>query len=66
MRHTLATRLLSNGTPLPVISEVLGHEATQTTMKYLRVDLNNLQHFALVVPKVAQGFYEQRGGMFYE
>lgn len=66
MRHTLATRLLSNGTPLPIISEVLGHEATQTTMKYLRVDLNNLQHCALGVPIVAKSFYEQRGGMFYE
>lgn len=66
MRHTLATQLLSNGTPLPIISEALGHVATQTTMKYLRVDLNNLQHCALEVPMVAKGFYIQKGGMFYE
>jgi len=66
MRHTLATQLLGNGIPLPVISETLGHTATQTTMKYLRVDLNSIQRCALEVPIVGQGFYEQKGGMFYE
>lgn len=66
MRHTLATRLLGNGIPLPVISETLGHTNTQTTMKYLRVDINNLQRCALEVPMVRQSFYEQKGGMFYE
>jgi site-specific recombinase XerD len=66
MRHSLATRLLGNGIPLPVISETLGHTATQTTMKYLRVDINNLQRCAIEVPLVCQGFYQQKGGMFYE
>lgn len=66
MRHTLATRLLGNGTPLPVISETLGHTATQTTMKYLRVDLTGIQRCALEVPIVSQRFYEQKGGVFYE
>lgn len=66
MRHTLASRLLGNGIPLPVISETLGHTNTQTTMKYLRIDINNLQRCALEVPLVGQGFYEQKGGMFYE
>ena len=66
MRHTLASRLLGNGIPLPVISESLGHTNTQTTMKYLRIDINNLQRCALGVPLVGQGFYEQKGGMFYE
>jgi integrase len=66
MRHTLATQLLGNGVPLPVISETLGHTATQTTMKYLRVDLNNIQRCTLEVPIVSQDFYGQKGGMFYE
>lgn len=66
MRHTLATRLLCNGTPLPVISETLGHTSTQATMKYLRVDTNNLQRCTLDVPMVADSFYEQKGGMFYD
>lgn len=66
MRHTLATQLLGNGVSLPVISETLGHTATQTTMKYLRVDLNSIQRCALKVPIVSQDFYGQKGGMFYE
>lgn len=66
MRHTLASRLLDNGASLPVISEVLGHETTQTTMKYLRIDLNNLRRCALGVPIVTECFYRQKGGMFYE
>lgn len=66
LRHTLATRLLEKGTPLPVISEALGHTNSQTTMTYLRVDLNNLQHCSLEVPIVTKDFYEQRGGIFYE
>ena len=66
MRHTLATQLLSNGIPLPVISETLGHTATQTTMKYLRVDLNSIQRCALEVLRVEKSFYEQKGGVFYE
>lgn len=66
MRHTLASQLLGNGTPLPVISEALGHTNTQTTMIYLRIDIHNLQRCALEVPPVGQSFYEQKGGMFYE
>jgi integrase len=66
MRHTLASQLLSNGISLPVISETLGHTNTQTTMNYLRIDINNLQRCALAVPMVSRGFYDQKGGVFYE
>jgi integrase len=66
MRHTLASQLLSNGISLPVISETLGHTNTQATMNYLRIDINNLQRCALAVPMVSQGFYDQKGGVFYE
>ena len=34
MRHTLATRLLAEGTPLDVVQKVLGHENISTTRKY--------------------------------
>jgi integrase len=66
MRHTLASQLLSNGTSLPVISEALGHTNTQTTMNYIRIDIQNLQRCALVIPMVSQAFYNQKGGIFYE
>ena len=42
MRHTLASQLLRNGVSLPVISETLGHKSTQTTMSYLRIDIDGL------------------------
>lgn len=66
MRHTLASQLLQNGITLPVISETLGHVNTQTTMNYLRIDINNLMRCALNVPVVHQDFYSQKGGVFYE
>ena len=65
MRHTLASQLLNNGTSLPVISETLGHSDTQTTMNYLRIDINNLMQCSLEIPLVSTDFYEQKGGVFY-
>ena len=62
LRHSLATHLLSNKTPLPIISEVLGHSHTTSTMLYLRVDQTQLRQCALDVPIVSPGFYGQKGG----
>jgi site-specific recombinase XerD len=66
MRHSLASRLLEHEVSLPVISESLGHEKTETTMAYLRIDIKSLQKCALDVPAVNQLFYSQKGGVFYE
>jgi integrase/recombinase XerD len=38
LRSTLARVMLENGTPLPVISEALGHQNIQTTSIYLKID----------------------------
>jgi len=66
LRHSLATRLLKQGTTLPVISDVLGHSDSQTTMTYLNVDINGLLQCSLDVPPVTDCFYMQKGGWFYE
>lgn len=66
LRHSLATRLLKQGTTLPVISDVLGHSDSQTTMTYLNVDINGLLQCSLDVPPVIDRFYMQKGGWFYE
>jgi len=66
LRHTLASRMLGKGTPLPVISGVLGHAGTETTRFYLRIDIGSLKVCALDVPPVAAGFYGQNKGGFYE
>lgn len=47
LRHTLASRLLEQGTPLPVISGILGHRDSNTTMEYLRIDVEQLRSCTL-------------------
>lgn len=51
LRHSLATRMLSGDTALPVISGVLGHSNANTTRRYLAVDIERLREFALEVPR---------------
>ena len=47
LRHTLASRLLAENTPLPIISDILGHVSTDSTAVYLKVDINRLRECAL-------------------
>ncbi|MDD2216544.1 MAG: site-specific integrase [Eubacteriales bacterium] len=57
LRHSLAGILLEKKTPLPIISEVLGHKNTESTRYYLRIDMNSLRQCALEVPPVNTSFY---------
>ena len=45
-RHSAATNLLRDGTPLEVISTLLRHRSTQTTAIYARVDVRMLREVA--------------------
>ncbi len=45
-RHSAATNLLRDGTPLEVISTLLRHQSTQTTAIYARVDIRMLREVA--------------------
>lgn len=65
LRHSLASCLLKNEVPMPIISETLGHSKTDTTMTYLRIDLSLLTKCTLPVPSVPDDFYTQKGGVFY-
>lgn len=65
LRHSLASAILKDGTSMPVISESLGHRSTETTLTYLKIDLQSLLKCALPVPDVNEDFYNQRGGAFY-
>lgn len=65
LRHSLAGILLEKGTVLPVISEVLGHEKTESTRYYLRIDLKSMKKCVLQVPPVPEAFYNRKGGYFY-
>lgn len=52
LRHSLASALLHNNTPMPVISEILGHSDSQSTSVYLKIDTLNLREYALDVPSI--------------
>ncbi|WP_245590420.1 tyrosine-type recombinase/integrase [Aneurinibacillus terranovensis] len=50
LRHSLASALLEEKTPLPVISEILGHTRTASTSVYLQIDIQQLRNCALTPP----------------
>lgn len=50
LRHSLASALLNSSTPMPVISEILGHSDTETTSVYLKIDILHLRDYSLDVP----------------
>jgi site-specific recombinase XerD len=47
LRHTLASTLLAENIPLPVISEILGHVSMKSTDVYLHIDHDRLRECAL-------------------
>ena len=47
LRHTLASVLLEEDTPLAIISDILGHIDTDSTAVYLKVDIKKLKECAL-------------------
>lgn len=51
MRSSLASNMLRNEIPIPVISNVLGHRYTDTTGIYIKIDLEGLRKVALEVPR---------------
>jgi integrase len=52
LRHTLATRLLEEGTPFPTIAEILGHTCLESTRIYAKADVEALRTVALDVEEV--------------
>ena len=65
LRHTMASMLLESQVSLPVISDILGHSNIQTSMCYLRIDIETLRQCALEAPDIPETFYTQKGGAFY-
>jgi integrase len=47
LRHTLATRLMEDGTPLEQIADILGHQSVESTGVYLKSSLGLLAKCAL-------------------
>jgi len=49
MRHSIAGNMLNEGVPMPVVSEVLNHGSTDTTMHYTKIAVEQLRTCALEV-----------------
>jgi integrase len=49
LRHSLATQLLQQGTPINVISDVLGHRSVNSTLIYAKTAVEALREAALPV-----------------
>ncbi|MGH2930831.1 MAG: site-specific integrase, partial [Solirubrobacteraceae bacterium] len=47
LRHTLATRLMEDGTPVEQIADILGHQSVESTGVYLKSSLGLLSRCAL-------------------
>jgi integrase len=47
LRHSLATKLMENGTPVEQIADILGHQSVQSTGVYLKSSLGLLAKCAL-------------------
>ena len=53
LRHTMASILLENDTPLSTISDILGHIDTDSTSVYLKVDIKKLKECSLDFEEVS-------------
>ena len=49
MRHSIAGNMLNEGVPMPLVSEVLNHSSTDTTMHYTKIAVEQLRTCALEV-----------------
>lgn len=52
LRSTLAGNMLEIKSPLPIISETLGHQSVNTTSIYLKIDIEGLRKCALDLEEV--------------
>lgn len=59
LRHSLASNLLKRNVSLPVISTVLGHQSTETTKIYLKVDIDRLRSCTLSMPTLSSHYYRK-------
>ncbi|MFJ4649660.1 site-specific integrase [Nocardia sp. NPDC088792] len=55
LRHTLATRLMENGTPVEQIADILGHQSAESACVYLKSSLSLLAQCALDPDAPADG-----------
>jgi site-specific recombinase XerD len=57
LRHSLATNMLKRNVSMPIISTVLGHQDTESTKVYLKVDVEKLRQCPLSMPRIYSKHY---------
>jgi len=57
LRYSLATNMLRKNISMPIISTVLGHQSTESTKTYLRIDITKLRQCVLPMPPVYSKHY---------
>lgn len=65
LRHSLASEMLNQMSPLHAISDTLGHDDLESAKNYLRIDANKLKYCALDIPRISETFYNQKYGKFF-
>lgn len=58
LRHSLASNMLKKNISLPIISTVLGHQRTETTKIYLKIDTDKLSMCPLKMPPLRTVYYK--------
>jgi site-specific recombinase XerD len=58
LRHSLATNMLKKNVSMPIISIVLGHQDTESTKIYLKIDLEKLRQCPLSMPRINSKHYK--------
>ena len=59
LRHSLASNLLKKNVSMPVISTVLGHQRTETTKIYLKIDIEKLLLCPIEMPVLHTPYYKE-------
>ena len=58
LRFSLATNLLKKNASLPVIATILGHQSTESTKRYISLDIDQLRACALPIPALSTDIFE--------
>jgi len=58
LRHSLATNMLKQNVAIPIISTILGHQNTETTKTYIKVDIPKLRQCSLPVPELKSSYFQ--------
>jgi len=57
LRHSMASNMLRNNVPMPIIGTILGHQSSESTKIYLSIDIDKLKACPLPMPVIKTTHY---------